>query len=574
MKTTALPKPQERTYLPNEFKVSGWGKLKPYYHELLKRNINSVEELEEWILNYSELDALVSEDFAWRYIRLSVDSEDERAAELYQYAIRELSPSIAKYENLLQKKLVDSPFLEQLDKEKHEIYIRGVKNQVELFKEENVPLNTEIKMKSRAHGKIFSKMMVEIDGEEMTLQKANSCLEEPDREKREAVYYKIGNRMSEDKEELDTIFNELIQMRHQVAVNAGFNNYRDYKFKSLGRFDYSVKDCYEFHDSIQHEILPIINELHVLRKKDLKLDALRPWDLEVDVTGKAPLRPFQNIEELLQKSSTCLSLSNPYFGERLQIMEQMGHLDLDARMGKRPGGYNMPLHLTGIPFIFMNATNSIRDMRTLMHETGHAVHSFLIKDFKITDAKRLPSEVAELAAMTMELLTMDSWHVFFENEDDLRRAKIWQLSNVLLLLPWIANIDKFQHWIYTNHQHTAEERKEAWLKLLKEFSPSVISLEGIEEHLAHRWHKQLHLFEVPFYYIEYGMAQLGAIAIWKQYRENPDAAIQNYINALKLGYTKPIGEIYKTAGIEFNFSREYVSELGAFIKKELEELIF
>ena len=233
----------------------------------------------------------------------------------------------------------------------------------------------------------------------------------------------------------------------------------------------------------------------------------------------------------------------------------------------------MPLHRSGVPFVFMNATNTLNDMRMLMHESGHAVHSFLSHPHHLSIAKRIPMEVAELASMTMELLSMDHWDVFFENPHDLKRAKVAQLEYVLKALPWIAAIDKFQHWLYTNPDHTREERKENWMAILDEFSPSAVDRSGLEHYQEYLWHRQLHVFEVPFYYIEYGMAQLGAIAIWKQYRENPEQTIQNYRQALELGYTKPIREIYQTAGIAFDFSRDYVRELGGFVKEELNRLL-
>jgi len=573
MQTLAIPKPLPLEYLPKEFKVSVWSKLKPYYKELLNRPVHTISDLERWILDLSELEAVVGEEFAWRYIRITVDSKDQKALELYQYAIRELSPYISSLENKLKKKLVGSHFANRLDKGKYAIFLRSVHNEVALFSEENIPLETEMKMQSKEHGKVFSEMTVMLDGQELTLQEASVILEETDRARRELVYHKMGRRMLLDSEKLDQIFDELLQLRHQIALNAGFDNFRDFKFQDLGRFDYDVSDCFDFHDSIAHEILPIVEELDADRQKVLGLEKLRPWDMEVDRSGKVPLRPFADENDLIEKSIQCLSSLHPFFGDCLSIMREMKHLDLGSRKGKRPGGYNMPLHLTGVPYIFMNAANSASDMRTLMHESGHAVHSFLTRNFRLTAAKRLPSEVAELAAMTMELLSMDCWGIFFEKEDDLQRAKIWQLENVLNILPWIATIDKFQHWIYTNPTHSCEERKKAWLKIYGTFRSKVIDMDGLGDQLEYRWQKQLHIFEAPFYYIEYGMAQLGAIAIWKQYRENPQRAIENYCNALKLGYTRPIGEIYEAAGIEFNFSREYVAELGAFVRRELEQLI-
>lgn len=571
--TTTIPQPRQKEFLPNEYKVTVWSKLKPYYHELLKRPINSVEELQRWILDKSELDAVVTEAFAWRYINITKDSSDQKAKDLYQYAVQELSPKITSIENQLNRKVVECPFLNDLPNDKYFIYQRHLKNVIELFHEENIPLATEVQLRSREYGKIFSEMTIGMDGKQMTLQKAGTLLEETDRTYRQAVYHKINQRILQDTSHLENLFDELLEKRHQIALNAGFSNFRDYKFRTLGRFDYSVQDCIDFHESIANEILPIVDELNLHRKKTLKVQMLKPWDLNVDTSGQAPLKPAHDTKDLVNKAIECLSCLNPLFGEVIAIMQEMGHLDLESRKGKRPGGYNMPLHLTGVPFIFMNATNSLNDMRTFLHESGHAVHSFLTRHYKLNSSKRVPSEVAELAAMTMELLTMDHWHIFFNNENDLRRAKIAQLENVIKVLPWIATIDKFQHWIYAHPNHSQEQRRETWMAIYNEFSSQTVDQDGLEAYSECLWHKQLHVFEVPFYYIEYGMAQLGAIAIWKRYRENPSLAIQDYINALKIGYTRPIKEIYQTAGISFDFSREYVSELGAFVKQELEDLL-
>ena len=573
MSAIALPSSHERKFLPREFKLTVWSKVKPYYDDLLKRPVNSVAQLEQWIHDRSELEAFVSESFSWRYINITVDSSNEQATELYEYAVQELLPKIISYENTLNNKLVNSPFVDELDSEKYFIYVRGIRNSVALFREENIPLSTEVQLKSKDYGKIFSEMTIGLDGKQMTLQKAGTLLEEVDRNCRESVFHKINQRILQDTDQLEELFSKLLLKRHRMALNAGFDNFRDFKFRTLGRFDYTAEDCYNFHDSIANQVVPLVEELNRYRKDKLQLHTLRPWDLNVDTSGKAPLRPFENVGELVDKTIVCLSKVHPFFGNAISIMKEMGHLDLESRTGKRPGGYNMPLHLTGVPFIFMNATNSLSDMRTLMHESGHAVHSFLMRDYKLNSAKRVPSEVAELAAMTMELLTMDHWEIFFDNEEDLRRAKISQLENVLKVLPWVATVDKFQHWIYSNPDHDMEDRKQKWMEIFTEFSSRNVDRGGLAHYSEHLWHKQLHIFEVPFYYIEYGMAQLGAIAIWKQYRENPKHAIQNYINALKLGYTKTIGDIYEAAGIAFDFSRSYVGELSAFVKAELEDLL-
>ena len=573
MNTISIPRPRQRTYLPKDFKVTEWSALEPYYRELLDRPILSVKDLDQWIKDRSELDAVVSEDFSWRYIKVTVDSGDDDAAKLYQYAVEALAPQVTSFENSLDRKLVQSPFVSQLSKDRYAIHVRGKRNAVNLFRAENVELAKEIQLKSKEYVKIFSEMTIGVDGKQMTLHKASALLEEPDRNYRKSVYHKIHQRILEHNSDLEDLFDSLLKKRHQMALNAGFDNFRDFKFQALGRFDYTVKDCEQFHESIKSEIIPLTDQLNKYRKEALGLEVLRPWDLFVDPSGLKPLRPFEKISELVDRTEKCLSDIHPLFGEVLEIMNEMGHLDLETRKGKRHGGYNMPLHLSGIPFVFMNATNSLSDLRTLMHESGHAVHSFLTKEYHLKSAKRVPSEVAELAAMTMELLSMEHWDVFFNSEDKLKRAHFYQLEYILKVLPWIATIDKFQHWIYTNPFHNRDERKENWKRIVKEFNSNIVDHTDLENYLDHSWHKQLHIFEVPFYYIEYGMAQLGAIAIWKQYRENPGRTIQNFTNALKLGYTRPVGTIYATAGISFDFSKKNISHLGKFVKSELDNLL-
>lgn len=570
MRAIAHKQLKRRGYLPVRFKLTVWERLSPFFEALEARKIYTLQDLEDWLLDRSELDAFVSEAFAWRYINISSDNTDEQAQAAYEYGIQELSPKIADYTHQLNTKLVNHPLVDQLDPTRYGIYLRAVANQVALFNEENIALETTLQLKSRQHGKIFSQMTIGINGANLTLQKASALLEEPDRAYRAAVYHKINDRILQNAEDLEDLFDDLLQKRHQLALNAGFDNFRDYRFRTLGRFDYTPQDCFDFHESVRQEILPLVEQLHAYRKEKLGLDVLRPWDLHVDTSSQDPLRPFRNMDDLIDKSILCLQKVHPQFGEVLIKMRELGHLDLDSRPGKRPGGYNMPLLMSGVPFIFMNASRSLGDMRTLLHECGHAIHSYLTRDLPLSFTRRVPSEVAELAAMSMELLTMDHWDVFFPDEQQLRRAKMQQLENVLKVLPWIATIDKFQHWVYTNPHHTRAERQAMWMACFKEFNSTLISHEGLEAYATHLWHKQLHLFEVPFYYIEYGIAQLGAIAIWKQYRSQPAQTVERYRTALHLGYTRGIGDIYRTAGISFDFSKSYIHQLGQFVKAEID----
>ena len=394
----------------------------------------------------------------------------------------------------------------------------------------------------------------------------------PDRKKRKKAYLAIAERRFADAEKLDLIFDELVQLRHQVAINAGFVNFRDYMFAAMGRFDYTPQDCFDFHAAIEQKVMPFVVKLAKERKADLQIASLKPWDLKVDPAGNQPLKPFESGQDLLEKSIVCFDKIDVRLGNYLRIMRAMGHFDLESRKGKAPGGYNYPLEEIGVPFIFMNATSTVRDLVTMVHEGGHAVHSFVSRDLPINAFRSLTSEIAELASMSMELISMEHWDVFFTNETDLKRAKIDHLEDILETLPWIACVDKFQHWIYENPIHNSVIRSRKWEEIFAQFSDKTTNWKGQELFKAKMWQRQLHIFEVPFYYIEYGIAQLGAVAVWKNYKQNPEKGLNDYLNALELGYTKSIGEIYSAANVKFDFSAENIENLMQFVADEIEQI--
>ena len=558
----------KRNYIPKDFTITTWDKLQPYFDELGKRGLTSVKDIEKWLQDYNELGAVVSENMAWRYIKMTCDTTNQQLRESFNDFVVNIEPNISPLSNTLNKKLVSAPQSGELNKEKYFVYLRGIKKSIELFREENIPLFTELQQKEQKFGEICGAQSVEYKGEKMTLQKAGVYLKDLDRNIREEVYHLIQYRRGQDETVLNDLYSELIQLRHKIALNTGFKNFRDYKHQSLGRFDYTVQDCLSFHDAVQKHVVPLVTENEKNRKRKLNLPDYRPWDKEVDAEGKPPLKPFTTARELIDRTEKCFESIDPYFAECIRTMDKMGRLDLESRIGKAPGGYQYPLYETEIPFIFMNAVGLHRDMVTMVHEGGHAIHSFLDIPLELVDFKSPPSEVAELASMSMELISMEHWDAFFPDEDDLKRAKRQQLESVLDALPWIAAVDKFQHWVYMYPEHSVEERYAAWMQIMKDFGTGVVNYDGLENNLKRRWQAQLHLFEVPFYYIEYGFAQLGAIAVWRNYKKDPKKAIEHYKAALALGYTKTIPEIYKAAGIEFNFSPGYVKELAEFVKAE------
>ena len=562
----------KHSFLPEVFELKDWQTLEPYFIELRDREIKDKKALEKWMKDLSELEAFISEDACWRQVRMTCDTENKSLEEAFNFFFLEIQPKIQPYADLLNKKLVNCPFTKELDQEKYFTYIRSIKKSIDLFREENIPLQAEASVLQQQYGMIAGKMTIEHEGTEFTLQQAGKFLESPDREIREKVYRGIAERRLKDKDSLNELYSKLIDIRHQVAKNAGFNNYRDYKFAEMGRFDYSPQDCFAFHEAVKSEVLPLVNEIYNAQKKRLDLDIMRPWDTEAEPSGIEPLRPFTDGKDLLKKSIQCFDQLNPFFGDCLRKMDTLNHLDLDSRKGKAPGGYNMPLAESGAPFIFMNAASQMSDLTTMVHEGGHAIHSFLAHPLELTGFKEYPTEMAEVASMSMELFTMDHWQVFFNNDAEMNRAKRHQLERVITIFPWIATIDKFQHWIYENPTHTVEERRSQWLNIFNEFSSSAIDFSGLENFRSYSWQKQLHLFEVPFYYIEYGIAQLGAIGMWMQYKENPEKALNNYINALSLGGTKTLPILYQNAGIELGFNKNNINRLMRFIKNELESL--
>jgi len=561
-----------RNFLPADFGIKDWDSLAPYFTDLEKRDINSVEALEQWLKDASELEAVISEDACWRQIKMTCDTESKELEEAFTFFMMQIQPQIQPWSDRLNKKLLANPFLKELDQEKYYTYIRNVKKNIELFREENIPLQAELNVLQQQFGVISGKMTVEVGGQEYTLQQAVKFLEDEDRSVREEVYHKINKRRLEDKDELNKLFTSLIQKRHQVALNAGYENYRDYRFKELGRFDYKKEDCFRFHEAVKLHVMPLVNQLYEAKQKKLGLDTLKPWDTEAEPAGIQPLRPFKTSDELTEKSIACFEKMRPFFGDCIRRMKAMGHLDLESRKGKAPGGYNCPLAESGAPFIFMNAAGTLDDVTTMVHEGGHAIHSFLSHELELTGFKDYPTEIAEVASMAMELFSMNHWEVFFEREEELKRAKEQQLERVIIIFPWIATIDKFQHWIYENPAHTEEERAIAWLDIFNEFSSPVIDVSGLKEYRRYGWQRQLHLFEVPFYYIEYGIAQLGAIGLWQQYQQNPDTAINNYLNALSLGGTRTLPELFEAAGLKFDLSLGHIKGLMEFVQKEMENI--
>jgi oligoendopeptidase F len=563
----------QRHFVPTDFVVTTWESLEPFFKDLSERTILSKQQLEQWLKDMSEIEAIVSEDACWRQIKMTCDTADKTLEDAFTYFCMEIQPQLQPYADALNKKLIACPITQELDQKKFFTYLRSVKKNIDLFREENISIQAEMSVQQQQYGAIAGKMTVEVNGMEYTLQQAAKFLENEDRNLREEVYIKINERRLQDAETMQDLYSALIAKRHAIAVNAGFENYVDYKFAELGRFDYTKEDCYNFHEAVKLHVLPLIEKIYEKKRIKLGLNTLKPWDTEAEPAGIKPLKPFSTGNDLYEKTVACFKKLHPFFADCLIKMNALKHFDLESRKGKAPGGYNCPLSESGAPFIFMNAAGQMSDVTTMVHEGGHAIHSFLSHNLELSAFKEYPMEIAEVASMAMELFSMNHWESFFDNASDLNRAKEHQLERTITIFPWIATIDKFQHWVYSNPTHTIEDRTNQWLEIVQEFSPTTIDYAGLEKYRSISWQRQLHLFEVPFYYIEYGIAQLGAIGLWMQYQQDNESALTNYINALTLGGTRTLPELYAAAGLKFDLSPNHIKILMEFASKEMEKII-
>ena len=438
----------------------------------------------------------------------------------------------------------------------------------EIFVKENVELETKLELLSQKYQTMIGAMMVEFQGQERTLPQMAKFLREPDRELRESAWMALSKRRLKDKNALNELFNEMIVLRRRIASNADFDGYCEFRFKELHRFDYVPGDCKKYHDVIEKLVVPILAEIYTERKGEMGLAKLRPWDTSVDPKGMLPLKPFEKIEKLPKGCEEIFKSIDAELGDKFVSMHEQGLIDLESRKGKAPGGYQSTLDEARRPFIFMNAVGVDQDVRTLLHEGGHAFHAMLSANEMLIDYRHAPMEFCEVASMSMELIAHDHLSEFYSQED-IERSNKRHLEDVILTLVWVALIDLFQHWIYENPEHTVEEREKAWLGFRKRFGCDLIDWSGLDEQHINMWHAQLHIFEVPFYYIEYGIAQLGALQLWRRYRQDPASAIDGYKRGLSLGGSRPLPELFEATGIKFDFSRDTISPLVGMVKNEL-----
>ena len=561
-----------RQFVPSNINIGNWTTLEPLFKQLEEqiKTASSAEKLELFILNWEELSAAVSEEGSKRYIAMTCQTEDKDAEKAYLDFVEKIEPEEKKCNFLLAKKLIQHPNLKELKNQRYEVFIRDTALQVELFRSENVSLETKTAKLGQQYQKTIGGLTVQFEGKEQTLIQMSRHLEEPERKHRQKAWELVANRRLEEAEKIDVYINDLAEIRNQMSENAGFPNYRDFAHQRLGRFDYSPDDCISFQEAIEEEMVPLLRELQDERLQALGIDELKPWDTATDPKGRPPLKPFEKVSDLVARSQAIFNQVDGNLADWFQTMQDLGLLDLANRKGKAPGGYQCSLDESRLPFIFMNSVGVQRDVETLLHEAGHAFHAMASQNEPLHSYRHAPIEFCEVASMAMELLGSEFLEEFY-NEEEARRARIAHLEGIVFVFPWIATVDAFQHWLYLNPNHSIEERDKAWSNLIDRFGGNV-DWTNYESAKAKLWHKQLHIFLHPFYYIEYGIAQLGALQVWANSKNNSSKALADYKAALALGGSRPLPKLFEHCNIRFDLSRNTVAPMADLLRKELNTL--
>ena len=569
--TNAHKTPQDfpRTFVAGNAVFDTWPVAEVYYRKLLEQPVESRADLEQWLIDFSEVDAAFDEEFIARRIETTRYTADKQVERRFLDFVENVYPQREPWHDQLRRRLVELAERFPLTEQRYEVLLRSIRNSIELFREANVPLEVEHAKQIQEHQQITGAMTVEYNGQEMTIQQLGRFLEEPDRAVREETYRLGAERYLTDAGKLDDLYDRMVKLRHQMAINADCGDYREYAFKAMERFDYTPEDCLAFHDAIEQVVCPAVQQLAAERQEKLGLDSLRPWDMAVDPEGRPPLRPFDNIDRFVSGCSAIFHKVDPELGRVFDTMRARKLLDLESRKGKSPGGYQETYEERREPFIFMNAVGTESDVRTLLHEGGHAFHTWACRNDPLLPYRHYPIEFAEVASMGMELLALPHIEEFYGN--DTNRARKSFLHGIVRFFPYMACVDALQHWVYTHVGASPDERKQEWMRLTQRFS-SHVDWSGLEQYNATSWHHKLHFFQVPFYYVEYGIAQLGALQVWMNAQKDYNQAVALYRNGLALGGSRPLPEIFEAAGLKFDFSAATLRPLIDAVMKEIDRL--
>ena len=564
-----LPPHRSRSFVPQRATLNEWPAIEPLFDQLEAQapQCRTRAAFEQWLQRVSELASAIDEEGSRRYIAMTCHTDNPKAKQSYLHFVETIEPKLKDRQFRLAKIFLAHPQRKKLPQRRYAVLDRDTQLLVELFRPANIPLETQETKVGQQYQELMGGLTVRHDGEEKTIVQMGVYQQETDRALRKKTWELIAKRRLKEVGRIDGMFDKLLKLRVRMAKNAGYGNYRDYMHRAKGRFDYTPADCMEFHRAVEKEVMPLVRRLHRQRRTQLKLDCLRPWDIAVDPLGRAPLKPFQDADEMVQRTQRIFNHLDKELADGFRQMQRLKLLDLANRKGKAPGGYQASLAEARVPFIFMNAVGMQRDVETLLHEAGHAFHTQAAQEEDIHHYRHAPLEFCEVASMSMELLGNAHLEEFY-SAADAQRACQSHLENIILLLPWIATVDAFQHWIYTHPDHTRAERDGAWLKLMKRFGGEIDwTGHGIAQRKS--WHRQLHIFLSPFYYIEYGIAQLGALQVWANAQRNLPRALRDYKDALALGGSRPLPELFAAAGCKFSFNASTVRPLMAMVQEEL-----
>ncbi len=567
-----LPVHTARQFVPCQIDLGDWSAMVPLF-DALERELRAGQtrdDLERALLHWSELSAALDEESSKRYIAMTCHTDSPEAEKAYLHFVENIDPQTKPRQFELEKLFLAHPARALLDACRYEVFDRDINQHVALFRPENVPLETEEAKLGQQYQKLTGGLTVNFRGEEKTLVQMGRYLEEPDRALRQEAWELVAKRRLQERDQFDDFFDAQVKLRVEIARNAGFENYRDYIFKARGRFDYTPEDCFAFHDAIEKEVVPLLRQLHARRREQLKLDALRPWDTSVDPLNRPPLKPFEGVDQMVARTQGIFDKLDGELAQGFRTMQEQRLLDLDNRKGKAPGGYQSTLAESRLPFIFMNAVGLQRDVETMLHEAGHAFHALATRAENLYHYRGAPIEFCEVASMSMELLGNEFIEEFY-SAPDAKRARRTHLEGIIAVFPWIATVDAFQHWIYSHPDHTRDERRAAWADLMKRFGGDV-DWSGLEDARANLWHRQLHIFLHPFYYVEYGIAQLGALQVWLNSKSSRAEALKSYQRALALGGSRPLPELFAAAGCRFAFDQATVKPLVDLVRGELSKL--
>ena len=550
------------------FQSATWDDIAPYYDELGNRTLD-LGNVEGWLEDWSRFEALLLEASALAHFRYSCNTADTESERAWLRFSSEIRPRAEQARSKLRARLVGLGY----ERPGLEVVVQKFRNQLELFREENVPIFAELARVGTEWSKTVGAMTVDWDGEEKTPRQMLPYLEDTDRAVRERAFRTMFRPYIEGRDALAAFFDRMYDMRQRIAKNAGFANYRDYAHREKNRFEYTPDDCFRFHEAVEEVVKPAAARLLERRRMHLGVSRLRPWDLEADPKGRAPLRPYEAIDDFIDRAGEVFGHVDPDFRGWFQKMAAAGLLDLDNRKGKAPGGYCDSLPARKLPLIFMNAVDIDQDVRTLLHESGHCFHNFEASELPLLFQRHPGAEMAEVGSMSMELLAapyIDRAHGGYYDDDDARRSRRETLETAVLFFPHCASVDALQQWMYTNPEgRDADARDQKWLALRRRFEGDSVNWSGLDKERIARWYYQPHFFDYPFYYIEYGIAQLGALQVWRNSLADRTEAVRKYRAALALGGTRSLSELYSAAGARLIFDRDGMRELIDLAEEEL-----